>query len=117
MVSFFVIFSPSGGSRWWFEEPRSGGTHEPQKAGYALSCALERACLGWVFDSDLRLAPQHLGNGGFGSQVRPRNIFDRSRSLRTPTRGRGWARAYQLYDIMWRFLHTRTSHRPCPTTG
>jgi hypothetical protein len=54
-----------------------------------LICALVRAWLGWFVDFDLRLAPQHLGNGGFEPQVRPRNIFDRIRGLGTPTRGGG----------------------------
>jgi hypothetical protein len=77
-----------------------------------LSCALVRAWLGWFVDFDLRLAPQHLRNGGLEPQVRPRNIFDRKVVVWEHQRGGGGGRAYQLYVIMWRFLHKRTSHRP-----
>jgi hypothetical protein len=42
-----------------------------------VSCAFERACLGWFVDFDLRLAPQHLKNGVFDPQVRPRDVSGR----------------------------------------
>jgi hypothetical protein len=42
-------------------------------------------------------------------------IFSTEVAVWEHRRGEGGGRAYQLYGIIWRFLHTRTSRRPRPT--
>jgi hypothetical protein len=59
------------------------------RGGLMHSCALERACLGLVVDFDLRLAPQHLRNGGVWSPGSGPEIFPAAK-LRGHARAMAW---------------------------
>jgi hypothetical protein len=66
--------------------------------------------LGWFVEIDLRLAPQHLMNGGLEPQVRPRNISGRQIIARI-RQGDGVEAARSNAHSLWLFLRLSVAYQ------